>query len=697
VRGSVSRRPFFAPAQWRSRRIRRRGEEHRATAALPEETRYPGRVLPINPTRREVLASAPGLASRGAGRDRSRLRHGTGRGRGARASRTAAARRPGDEHFHRRFADAGERAWQGSAPRRSRKRARACDPRPNSMGVVDVPGRLALHGERGPGDGCAPGRRDEHSSRKAAPCSANAALARRGAQAWVSPSSFPWATKRHRAASWSSCSPKMRTRRSSCCFSKPCAMPSASPPRRAARMPRGSRRGLQARPLATRRSARALAHRGARRRGRRARRVLSRLRIVRVDMLETLLEIAPLVAGRKPPDLERAARVAVVTTTGGGAASVVDRLGMFGIETVAPNSKSSIVDLTMTATAEQYTAVLDDLLASPQCDGVLAVSGLRHSSIRSLRSSPSCARRRTRKPLAVFLTPHAERSLALLAERGSPPFARRKPAPTRSPPISPGARPEPAARPRPPNGRPIFRVADVSTKRKRSGCLASLGIPVAKHAIAQPPGYAHAIPYPVAAKALAPISSTRPKPGPCVSASPTGPSSIARSAHCSRAFPRPAVSWFRKWNRALPRRSSATATILSWARSCSWARAERSRRLQGLRAAPCAGERRRGSGDDRAGEGAGDAARLSRPARGDARALAHAVAALSRLALVAGRPGRGGRGESCYREKQRCGRRGRARRHEGTARQCTSFPRKRESRKHVKLLDPASAGGDMKR
>ena len=49
--------------------------------------------------------------------------------------------------------------------------------------------------------------------------------------------------------------------------------------------------------------------------------------IVRVDMLETLIEIAPLLAGRKPPDLARAPRVAVVTTTGGGAASVVDRLG----------------------------------------------------------------------------------------------------------------------------------------------------------------------------------------------------------------------------------------------------------------------------------------------------------------------------------------------------------------------------------
>src|SRR5713101_4109417 len=97
--------------------------------------------------------------------------------------------------------------------------------------------------------------------------------------------------------------------------------------------------------------------------------------IVRVDQLETLVEIAPLVAGRAPPNLARAPRVAVVTTTGGGAASVVDRLGTFGIETVAPNSKSPIIDLTMTATAEQYTAALDDLLASPQCDGVLAVVG----------------------------------------------------------------------------------------------------------------------------------------------------------------------------------------------------------------------------------------------------------------------------------------------------------------------------------
>src|SRR6266446_1520053 len=224
--------------------------------------------------------------------------------------------------------------------------------------------------------------------------------------------------------------------------------------------------------------------------------------IVRVDMLETLLEIVPLVAGRKPPDLERAARVAVVTTTGGGAASVVDRLGMFGIEAVAPNSKSPIVDLTMAATAEQYTAVLDDLLASPQCDGVLAVVGSSAQFHPQLAVEPILRSKKNAKPLAVFLTPHAERSLALLAERGIAAF--------RTPEACADALAATFAW-RSPRTRTAAASTEWPTHLPRRGRLdeaqalalfASLGIPVVEHAIAQPPGYAHAIPYPVAAKAL---------------------------------------------------------------------------------------------------------------------------------------------------------------------------------------------------
>src|SRR5262249_57231617 len=73
--------------------------------------------------------------------------------------------------------------------------------------------------------------------------------------------------------------------------------------------------------------------------------------ILRVDLLETLIEIGPLLDGMKPLGLGRAPRVSVVTTTGGGAASVVDRLGLAGIEAVAPGSDAPIVCLTMGRTS----------------------------------------------------------------------------------------------------------------------------------------------------------------------------------------------------------------------------------------------------------------------------------------------------------------------------------------------------------
>ena len=140
--------------------------------------------------------------------------------------------------------------------------------------------------------------------------------------------------------------------------------------------------------------------------------------ILRVDMLETLVEIAPLVAGRRPPQLGRAPRVAIVTTTGGGAATVADRLGLHGIETAAPDSDSPIVDLTMTATAQQYTEVLDRLLDFAGCDAVLAAVGSSAQFHPQLAVEPILGAKCGAKPLAAFLTPQAERSLALLAEKG---------------------------------------------------------------------------------------------------------------------------------------------------------------------------------------------------------------------------------------------------------------------------------------
>ncbi|HEX9183047.1 MAG TPA: acetate--CoA ligase family protein [Burkholderiales bacterium] len=217
--------------------------------------------------------------------------------------------------------------------------------------------------------------------------------------------------------------------------------------------------------------------------------------VARVDMLETLVEIAPLVAGRKPPQHARAPRVAVVTTTGGGAASVVDRLGLAGIETVAPGSDAPIIDLTMAATPQKYAATLDALLASDECDAVLAVVGSSAQFHPQLAVEPILAAKRAAKPLAAFLTPHAERSLQLLAKAGIAAF--------RTPEAcadafaayfawgAPREMPQLAA-PEMPRGRNALEV------------VASLGIEVAQWQVALAPDYAHRVPYPVAVKVHAP-------------------------------------------------------------------------------------------------------------------------------------------------------------------------------------------------
>src|SRR5687767_12389812 len=138
--------------------------------------------------------------------------------------------------------------------------------------------------------------------------------------------------------------------------------------------------------------------------------------ILRVDMLETLLEICPLVAGRTAPDLRRPGKVSVVTTTGGGAASVVDRLGVLGVELAGP-----INDLTMAGTqASSYAAALDKAMAS-DCDAIVAAVGSSAQFHPQLAVQPiiECSRR---KPVVAFFTPQADYSLALAAANAIPAF-----------------------------------------------------------------------------------------------------------------------------------------------------------------------------------------------------------------------------------------------------------------------------------
>jgi len=183
--------------------------------------------------------------------------------------------------------------------------------------------------------------------------------------------------------------------------------------------------------------------------------------IVRVDMLETLVEIAPLLAGGPPrlgrraarrqgvplPGQDRAPRaesappppggepmrVAVVSTTGGGAAMVVDRMGSLGVAPGVPTPEfveqmaargiairpAPVIDLTLAATSEKYATVLQGLLDADFCDAVLAVVGTSAQFQPALAVEPIAAvAPKARKPLAVFLAPQADASLALLAQRG---------------------------------------------------------------------------------------------------------------------------------------------------------------------------------------------------------------------------------------------------------------------------------------
>jgi len=221
--------------------------------------------------------------------------------------------------------------------------------------------------------------------------------------------------------------------------------------------------------------------------------------IVRVDMLETLIEIPPLLLNKKPLNLNRKPRVAVVTTTGGGAGTVVDRLGLAGIELVGPRPDAPIHDLTMTATPQVYRETLEKLLASEECDAVLAAVGSSAQFHPQLAVEPILSVSVKSKPLAVFMTPHAERSLALLAEKGIAAFR------------TPEACADAFAAyfswtsPRQGTGLDEREVAfpgkgEVSEDPFR--LIEALGIPIVEQAIAEAPGYAHSIPYPVAIKIL---------------------------------------------------------------------------------------------------------------------------------------------------------------------------------------------------
>ncbi len=152
--------------------------------------------------------------------------------------------------------------------------------------------------------------------------------------------------------------------------------------------------------------------------------------IMRVDVLESLYELPRLVAGHRPP---AGRRVAMLTGSGGAAAMVADRLGVLGADVVPPSpqvisnlaarnisvSDAPITDLPMgNDDGGRYVAILSELLASDHCDAAVAVIGSSGGSRKVITERILAAQHLGRKPLAVFLGPVADESLALLEQNG---------------------------------------------------------------------------------------------------------------------------------------------------------------------------------------------------------------------------------------------------------------------------------------
>ncbi len=133
--------------------------------------------------------------------------------------------------------------------------------------------------------------------------------------------------------------------------------------------------------------------------------------IVRVEMLEALLELPPLLLGRKPLTAAKRA-VRIVTTTGGGGAMVVDRLGVLGIAT------AHMTDTTLAgARRDTVATALSEARNADDADLAIAVIG-SSAQFRPQDAIAGVLAATGKNPLAAFLLPQADASLTLLGEAG---------------------------------------------------------------------------------------------------------------------------------------------------------------------------------------------------------------------------------------------------------------------------------------
>ena len=160
--------------------------------------------------------------------------------------------------------------------------------------------------------------------------------------------------------------------------------------------------------------------------------------MARVGILESLLE-AQALAVRWPllNAVQPLRRVGVVTTTGGGAAMLVDQLGIRGVvvEAASPETiqrlhalgvavnPGRVLDLTLAGTRYAVMkAALDVMLSAPEFDAVVAVVGSSARFQPQLAVQPIIDSAAHSKPLAAMIVPDAPQAIAQLTAAQVPCF-----------------------------------------------------------------------------------------------------------------------------------------------------------------------------------------------------------------------------------------------------------------------------------
>jgi acyl-CoA synthetase (NDP forming) len=160
--------------------------------------------------------------------------------------------------------------------------------------------------------------------------------------------------------------------------------------------------------------------------------------IARVDTLDGLIEALPLIV-RVPATASGARRgaIGVLTTTGGGATMVVDPLASRGVAIEPPSADTlarlaaagiavkpaRLIDLTTAGTRyDVMKAALDILTTAPEFNLILSVVGSSARFHPELAVRPIIDSADAATPIVAYLTPEAPEALASLSAAGIPSF-----------------------------------------------------------------------------------------------------------------------------------------------------------------------------------------------------------------------------------------------------------------------------------